>query len=200
LTAVAIVFVCRFYSPGDSTAESAPQSPNAPIDPMLFSPELAHDLSLGIKSPIAFSASEVAIADDSEVIGICVEGHARAYLLEAMSGGPTVHVINEVFGHRPISVTYCDLSGCSRVFAGSNSTEPLDFRVAGLRNGSLVLRVDDVLYAQSSKENIQRTGKIPYREWPHMRSTWKDWRMDHPDTDIYIGDVQIARKLAPKGH
>jgi hypothetical protein len=140
--------------------------------------------------PVARPAGTIFINDDAEVIGICIEGHARAYLVRAMSKAPSQHVVNDLLEGRPVSVTFCDRNKCSHVFTDPSADRPLDLEVGGWKNNGMTLRVRDQEYAQESGENLDTPGgaSLPYAELPHARTTWRDWWRTHPDTDVYTGE------------
>src|SRR5262249_19521733 len=96
--------------------------------------------------------------------------------------------VNDVLGGRPVSVTYCNVLRSSRAFAGEPGGAPLEIGVGGWINRGLALRVGGEDYAQMTGECLSRPSsrRIPYEEYPHVRSTWKAWREAHPDTDVYV--------------
>jgi hypothetical protein len=143
----------------------------------------------GVRLPPATAAAEAGVADDAEVIGVSVAGHARAYLLAAMQWPPSLHAVNDLLGGRAVSVTYCPISGCSRVFlAGPNDT-PLELGVGLSAEAGMSLRVGGVEYDHQTGANLTQPGgqPIPYAGLPHARTTWGAWRAAHPDTDLYTG-------------
>jgi hypothetical protein len=144
----------------------------------------------GIRLPPARAPGDAALADEDEVIGVCVGGRARAYQVTALGGQPANHVINDVVGGRAVSVTYCDRKKCSRVFTGGTGDTPLDLDVGGYVNKALVLRIGVVDYSQETGQCLDPSGgpPLPFEELPHERTTWKAWRESHPETDVYVGD------------
>ena len=53
---------------------------------------------------------------DQPVIGVTAGGRHRAYLVRALSLGAKSHIVNDVVGGVPVSVTYCDIYTCTRLF------------------------------------------------------------------------------------
>jgi hypothetical protein len=145
----------------------------------------------GIRLQATRAAADAGVKDEDEVIGVCVKGHARAYLLGALAY--PAHVINDVIAGQAISVTFCDHTMCSRVFSGGQAGTPLDLSVGGWKKKGLVLHAGDADYAQMTGENLSspKGAGLPYAEWPHVRTTWRAWREAHPDTDIYVGDASV---------
>lgn len=149
----------------------------------------------GIKQPPTRAAGEAGLLDDEEVIGIVAGGHARAYLLAAMLGREQ-HVVNDLVGDRPISVTYCDVAECIRAYAAAPGHAPIDVAQGGLKGQRMVLRVDGSFYLQDTGEPLDpnaQAASLPYEAYPAARTTWRAWRQSHPETDVYTGLPDAAR-------
>jgi hypothetical protein len=137
--------------------------------------------------PATVSAAESGLKDDEVVIGVFVDGKARAYRRRAFAG-MTNHVVNDVLGTIPVTVTHCDETGCSRVYTG-DGTEPLQIMTGGF-SGGLLLRIGDVFYHQSTGLPLRdpEATRIPYQLVEFEEVTWAKWRTAHPETDVYVGD------------
>lgn len=143
-----------------------------------------------IVQPPVLPADKAALDDDTPVIGVVVSGKARAYLVEAFEYGPASHVVNDVLGKVPISVTHCDISGCTRVFTAAPG-QPLELSAAGIRNRRMVLKLAGHLYCQDTSASLDQGGAtFPCREYPRELTIWSDWRQAHPETDVYMGTVE----------
>lgn len=153
----------------------------------------------GIKNPNVFPGNDVdQRVDVEEVIGIVVGDRARAYLVEAFEVGSQGsessftqenaqilerHVVNDVVGDLPVSITYCDKTLCKDVFTAPGET-PLKLSVAGWSGQAMALRYNDVVFAQS--ETNPPLGRLPFQA-----TTWGEWKKLYPQTDIYLG--RLAR-------
>src|SRR5262245_25715745 len=84
---------------------SPPVNP-VPPEPVRILPKARYE---GTRQPPAVPAAAAKLDDDDVVIGVVAAGRARAYLLRAMDGGPENHIVNDLVGGAPVSVTYCDL-------------------------------------------------------------------------------------------
>jgi hypothetical protein len=143
----------------------------------------------GLRLPPTRSAAEAGLAEDAEVIGVCVRGRARAYGIAALSGGPEFHVVNDLLGGRAVTVAYCDIRSCARVFTATSSDAPLDVGFGGLNERMVpILQVDNVDYALEDGKNLSHPQgpPLPYPRLEHERTTWGEWRRAHPDTDVYV--------------
>ena len=128
------------------------------------------------------------------MIGIVADGRARAYRLKAFVH-LSRHIVNDLIGDRPITVTYCDLSDCARSYAGPRGGRLLDVSQAGFgyMGRGMVVKVGNAYYWQQTGETMQAGGDpFPYPTHPLVRQTWGEWRREHPDTDLYLGPGQAA--------
>lgn len=142
----------------------------------------------GLDRPPAVPADSAGLADDEEVIGVVVSGRPRAYRLKALENPPW-HIVNDVVGAVPITVSHCDISGCTRVYAGRPGSGPLGVAQAGLVAGEMVVKVGGVVY-------VHRTGRPldpasggagpPFAEHAWERTTWRGWVGRHPETDVFV--------------
>jgi hypothetical protein len=138
----------------------------------------------GRSLPPARAASDAELKDDEPIIGVLVDGKARAYQVASLVG-PRNHVVNDVLAARPVTVTYCDRLNCARVFSDDRAG-PLDVGVGGYDRGLLLL-INGRRYRQNSGEAIESSDRFPYHPLAFVRTTWKAWRVAHPDTDVVGG-------------
>jgi hypothetical protein len=152
----------------------------------------------GLDLPETVPAIDAHFPDAEDVIGVVVGSQARAYRLRVMKG-PRRHVINDVISGVPISVVYCDITGCITAFTSKTDGGPLDLDLGGWHSGNLVLKVGDRLFYQKSREPLpygafadqgwmdscQETQPFPYHAYPFVRTTWSKWKEAHPDTDVH---------------
>ena len=142
-----------------------------------------------VDRPPVLTAAEAALGGGEEVIGVEVGGRARAYRLGAFRF-PSPHIVNDLIGGVPVSVTYCDSRDCARVYTDPHGSAPLDITQAGLRDGRMVVRVGGVLYDHESGRPLEAgTGRtaLPFKPLPATQTTWDEWRRWHPGTDLYVG-------------
>src|SRR5262245_34191396 len=131
-------------------------------------------------------AAKAPIPDGEAVIGVEVEGRYRAYRVADLSDRRS-HVVNDVVAGRPVTVTYCDLNNCIRVFTG-DVPAPLDIGIGGYDNG-LVLLAGGERYRQDTQAPVDPANRagFPHHLMRFERTTWKRWREAHPDTDVVLG-------------
>jgi hypothetical protein len=146
----------------------------------------------GIKCPPVFPAAEVHLKDDEDVIGVAAGGKHRAYLVSAFRS-QMEHVVNDLLGDIPVTVTYCNLNKCHRVFTSEARGIALDICLGGSGGDDLLLMVDKRFYGQKSGNEV--LGGIHLFPYPDLeqgtgtvqRTSWGKWRAGHPDTDVYVG-------------
>ena len=135
----------------------------------------------GVSDPLLVSVAKVLLPDDEIVIGVTVVGEARAYLRLAFEQGPNSHVVNDLFGAVPVTVTHCDKTRCTRVVTAESRDASLDIHCGGwLVQQEMSLLVDGKGYPQSSKE-------IPLKDLPFVVTTWKEWLQANPTSVVYLG-------------
>ena len=135
------------------------------------------------------------LADSAPVIGVSLNGRHRAYPLQLLMR-PDTHVVNDLYDSTPVTVTFCDVDQCVRVFTDPARREKLDIAVGGSdkrRTGKMLLKTNAVLYWQDNAEPLEATTKtpFPFGTLEHQRTTWGEWRTLHPDAERYIGDGQF---------
>ena len=148
-------------------------------------------------APVASTSDAAGVRGDAEVLGVSVDGRHRAYVVATMVP-IREHVVNDLIGGAPLTMTYCDRTDCVRAYTESGRSTRLDLAVGGWlratgRNGML-LRSGRHRYLQSTGQSLDGNGpQLPYQEVKVRRTTWAKWRADHPDTDVYIGGALEAQ-------
>lgn len=176
LGAAVVSAVLFFFTPVQPAASTAPPyySPDG-LNEDFFAP--------GIRLPATEPAGSAAVRDNESVVGVSVGGHDRAYRLWAMCGR-TVHVVNDVIDRVPVTVTYCNRRNCVRAFTMvGEPDEPLDGAVRGLQDGKMRISINDEVFLQEAEV-------VPVERLEVEVTTWKEWKAEHPETDIYVGDGQ----------
>jgi hypothetical protein len=135
----------------------------------------------GIREAETVPASQVQLTDETQVIGITAGGKHRAYALDAFTRA-TAQLVNDLVGEVPVTVTYCIKANRHKAFSSDQRGAPLDVR---LLNGDVQ---DDVALRIGEDSFSQKSSKLPppLKELAATRTTWKEWKQAHPDTDIYV--------------
>jgi hypothetical protein len=148
----------------------------------------------GVIRPPAHKADEANLSDDEEVIGIEVGGKARAYRTKAFAD-PSLHIVNDLIDDQPVTVTYCDLKDCARAYVGPRGNLTLDVSQAGLKDREMVIKVGGDYYWQRSGLPLQAGGpaSFPYKLHPLVRMKWGEWKRQHPQSEVYLGQKRQLR-------
>lgn len=141
-------------------------------------------------TPLLIPADKATLPDDARVIGVSAGGVDHAFSVETMSRMYS-HVVNDLLGTQPISVTYCDRTDCARVLTREPGTEPIPLDLGGWMQGSMALRYRQKFYPQLDES-------LPLQNHDFELTTWKAWRDAHPETLLYIGN-EDAKQLLSKG-
>ncbi|ELZ98812.1 hypothetical protein C440_00610 [Haloferax mucosum ATCC BAA-1512] len=154
----------------------------APKDaiPALTSPVFADEWA-------RFDEVDVALDDSFEVVGVELDGIARAYPLAILNWH---EIVNDSFGDRPVVVTYCPLCGSAVVADRLVAGEPTYFGVSGYLWMSDLVMYDDrteSLWSQVLATAIRgdRTGDT-LSLLPSTISTWGEWKASHPETEVLV--------------
>jgi hypothetical protein len=150
----------------------------------------------GVSFPPMTAASDSSLGDTVQVIGVVVNAEARAYLVSAMGIPPEavseqapniehymrLHVVNDLIGGCPVSVTYCDVSRCVRVLTTANRHEPLELKIGGKRENDLLLFYEGQRYVQSDQQ-------LPLADVVFTVTSWGEWKRLHPRSLLYCGPI-----------
>lgn len=141
------------------------------------------------------------------VFGIEVEGEALAIPLNIAE----IHeMFNLTLGGRRLGIPYCTLCGSAQAYF----TDTIDTlgEPGVLRTSGLLVRSNKVMYELTTQSVFDtftgdavsgplRDAGVTLEETTVVRSTWDDWRTEHPDTRIIAEDGGIGRsyQLDPLG-
>ncbi|MEQ9406961.1 MAG: DUF3179 domain-containing (seleno)protein [Fuerstiella sp.] len=117
-------------------------------------------------------------SDDEPVLGIVVDGEARAYSVTAMSS-ISAHVVNDLVGNTPVSITWCDRTNCARAFTADTPGQPIPLSVGGFVDDEMSLLFENRMYPQTSPE-------IPLQDYDVEVTTWGQWVNQHPNSKVFL--------------
>ncbi|WP_049968509.1 DUF3179 domain-containing protein [Haloferax prahovense] len=148
--------------------------------PAITAPVFAADWS-------GFDEVDATLDDGDEVVGVELDGIARAYPLAVLNWH---EIVNDGFDGRPVVVTYCPLCGSAVVADRLAGGEPTYFGVSGLLWMSDLVMYDDrtnSLWSQVLATAIrgELTGET-LSLLPSTSSTWGEWRAAHPETEVLV--------------
>ncbi len=135
------------------------------------------------------------IGADEPVIGLEIDGVARAYPLRVM----TWHeIVNDRFGDTPVTITYCPLCNSAVVFDRRLDGQVLDFGVTGkLRHSDMVMydRQTESWWQQFLGEAIvgEMTG-ARLKTIPARLEAYAVFKARHPDGEVLVPNNSGMRR------
>ncbi len=164
--------------------------PPAPaVDPESIIKVLPRDSIQAIEDP-QFERSEDAdrhLESDERVIGVVINGDARAYPIPILSAH---EIVNDVVGGEPVAITWCPLCYTALVFSReiNSSEEALSFGVSGsLLHNSLVMydRETESLWSQlygAAIDGPLAGSSLSY--FPAIHTEWELWYSQYPESQV----------------
>jgi len=135
--------------------------------------------------------ADARLADGDRVIGIHIDGDARAYPQSILVWH---EIVNDTVGGTPVSVSYCPLTGTALGFRRGETT----FGVSGkLVNSNLVMydRATDTEWPQILAAGIDgRHAGDGLEQVRVVWTTWARWHERYPDTRVLTEDTGYLRR------
>jgi hypothetical protein len=175
----------RFRSIG---VEAAGQETLIKHDPEKFAPRVVFRPSkppLQRMRPFSAASASRKLRGDELVLGVVVDGVARAYPLNMLTG-PDREIINDVLSDTPIAVTWCHLCHHGAVFRRRVGELTLVFSVSGmLWSENLVMLDNNTKSAWSQIYGKAMQGRLEGTQLERLPATiteWSEWKRIHPDS------------------
>ena len=147
------------------------------------------------KFDTAVQASEW-LGDSDVVFAVDHEGIQRAYPQRILNWH---EIVNDTISNDPIAITFCPLCGSALAFERVVDEVITEFGVSGkLHNSDLVMydRYEGNLWQQITGEAIvgpaARRDEV-LKQIPIITTTWREWRLKHPDTQVLSLDTGFSR-------
>ena len=133
--------------------------------------------------------------DEDLVFGVSVAGQERAYPWWVAKN---YHVVDDVVGGVPVALAFCEQCSGGAAFRRTLDGRDLVFEVAGVYNGTIILRDRQTrtLWAPFSGRALE--GPLAGRKLERVTvsfTRWDEWRARHPR-----GEVVWAPATAREGH
>lgn len=174
----------------NATPDQPVSLPTIPdIDPTDIVSLLSPDAIPAIDDPQFESATSAAahLKPDERVIGVVINGDARAYPINILSSH---EIVNDVVGGEPVAVTWCPLCYSALVFSRNveGAETPLTFGVSGkLLYNTLVMfdRESNSLWSQLYGGGIEgRWAGVGLRAFPSIHTDWATWYRQNPESQV----------------
>ena len=137
------------------------------------------------------------MSDSDTVIGLYINGEARAYPLFILVWH---EIVNDTVGGVPVVVTYCPLCYTNQVFERVIDGKEVEFGTSGkLYNSNLLMydRLTDSYWSQALGLAVK--GELTGHDLdlvPFDVITWGDWKELYPDTLVLTTDTGHIRSYA----
>ena len=146
----------------------------------------ALDCIASLEEPHFVPAAQARLRGGATVIGLEIDGQARAYPLARFK-----EVVNDRVGDTPVLITWCPLCGTAIAFVRLVDGQEVEFGVSGkLHNSDLVLydRTSFTLWQQITGQAVVGP-LVPARlqMLPVDLGRWDHWRQRHPQTLVLAG-------------
>lgn len=147
-----------------------------------------------IDEPVFMNATDAPFMDDEVVIGLRINGDARAYPLFILVWH---EIVNDEVGGAPVAVTYCPLCYTSQVFGSVLDGEAVEFGTTGKLYQSNLLMYDrptDTYWSQALGTAVKGplSGHV-LGTVPLDLMEWGDWKSVYPDTVVLSTDTGHVR-------
>lgn len=147
-----------------------------------------------IDKPQFRKASESSLPVDARILGVWVNGIAKAYPISIMNYH---ELVNDSFGGQAVVVTYCPLCGSGLAFDALVKGKPATFGVSGLLYNSDVLLYDrqtESLWSQLMMQAV--SGPLAGTELkllPTQNTSWGSWKQEHPASLVLTENTGFHR-------
>lgn len=150
-----------------------------------------------LRDPKILSVADAGYLKDSNVVfGLVANGEARAYPKRILAWH---EMATDRVGGVDLTIVYCTLCGTVIPFESRVNGRPLHFGTSGLLYRSNKLMFDEETSSLwSTFEGIPVVGSLVgsnLRLQSHavVTTTWKEWRIEHPDTTVLSLDTGYTR-------
>jgi hypothetical protein len=140
------------------------------------------------------------INDSDEIIGVEINGDARAYPRRIIDWH---EMVNDTIGGIPVSLAYCTLCNSAILYDGRAGDKVYRFGTSGMlyRSNKLMYdRTTRTLWGQYTGEPVwgDLVGQgIRLSILPVVHTTYGEWRAQHPDTLVLDVETGFARDYDP---
>jgi hypothetical protein len=142
------------------------------------------------------SAAQNKVAGDRLVVGVHINGDARAYPLQFIGYH---HQVRDTVGGLPVLVSYCTVCRTGRVFSPVVDGRAESFRLVGMDHFNAMLEDGTTRswWRQANGEAITGSRKgATLPEIPRQQVTLKEWLALHPKSLVMQGDAAFTEEYA----
>lgn len=134
------------------------------------------------------------LEDDDLIVGILVNGIARAYPHEVLDWH---EIVNDDISGLPITINYCPLTGTAFGWDGFVNGQETTFGVSGLLYNTNLILYDRKTDSNWSQLKLQCVNGSSIVEEPQLfnivETTWNTWKLHYPNTKVMSLNTGFAR-------
>ncbi len=151
-----------------------------------------------IDNPDFASVSEIDfIPDDRMVIGIKIDGVARAYPHQILDWH---EIVNDQIGDHSFTITFCPLTGTGMCWNRKIEDEVTEFGVSGLLFRNNLIMYDRKTFSAYSQMQLRGVnGKMietNIETYPVIETTWKTWKEMYPESNVHTRNTGHFRNYS----
>jgi hypothetical protein len=136
------------------------------------------------------------VAQDRLVVGVEIQGEARAYPLQFIGYH---HQVRDTIAGMPVLVSYCTVCRTGRVFRPVVEGQPESFRLVGMDHFNAMFEdaTTRSWWRQANGQAIIGPRKgVAMPELPSVQVTLQQWQRLHPNTLVMQGDPRFTDEYA----
>ncbi len=137
-----------------------------------------------LDNPPALPGKNADLPDETQVIGLVVEGQAHAWPMGILIPH---HIINESVRGRPVAAAYCPACRSGYVFDPVVDGRRLTFEPVSVRRRNMIMRDRETGTIWQHETGEALMGKYRGKTLQVLGgelSNWKAWRTEHPETTV----------------
>lgn len=174
--------------PGSTVRATLQTRPGGPLEEVEV-PVLENAAELTVAG-----AAEAQLDDDELVLGVVVEGRARAYPIRYLG---RYEVLDDRLAGVAVAATWCPLTASGVVFGRRLGNRELSFDfVRGLIHDNLVISDRQTRSVWSQLQGRATSGPLADKTLdvlPSMQATWGFWKERHPRTEVLVAGESSGR-------
>ncbi|QEC68646.1 DUF3179 domain-containing protein [Panacibacter ginsenosidivorans] len=141
------------------------------------------------QSKIFASGATNKIADNKLVIGVAINGEAKAYPIQLIGYH---HQVRDTIGNTPVMITYCTVCRTGRAFSPFVNGKPEDFRLVGMDHFNAMFEDATTKSWWQQATGVAVAGPLKgkaLQELPSQQLTLAAWLSLHPNSTVMQPDT-----------
>ena len=133
--------------------------------------------------------SDTAIHKDKLVIGVVINGEAKAYPIQLIGYH---HQVRDTVGNTPVMITYCTVCKTGRVYSPLVNGQPETFRLVGMDHFNAMFEDATTKSWWQQATGVDITGALKgnsLKEIPSQQITLAGWLQKHPSSLVMQPDT-----------